>query len=130
MRRQSRHARPPQFVPLDSTLTGYWKFDDATNQTTATDSKGTKNGTLSSTALWTTSGNSYDGIVLTGGTSGSVSIPTFSTTADFTFSAWVKPNAITAEFLYRYRPARATRPSRCTSTVPSNSSPPPPTAQA
>ena len=54
------------FKQNDATLQNLWKFDDATNQTTATDSKGAKNGTLTSTSLWTTSANTNDGLLLNG----------------------------------------------------------------
>ena len=63
------------FHQIDATLHGYWKLDDSTSGTTVKDSSSYgKNGTLTSTALWTTSANMNDGMALTGGTSGSVSV--------------------------------------------------------
>ena len=86
----------PEFVPIDSTLTGYWKLDEGTGTTTADSSGSGKTATLSSSTLWTTSGLENKAVALTGGTSGSLSVPTFSTTSSYTFAAWIKPAAFSA----------------------------------
>ena len=80
----------PDFVPLDYTLQSYWKFDEGTG-TTAYDSKGTKNLTMSASTLWTTASQSYDGMAMAG--SGYASVGSFTATSPFTFAAWIKPTS-------------------------------------
>ena len=78
----------------DTTLKGYWKFDENTG-TTATDSSGNGNtGTLNSGASWT-SGQSGAAVSLDG-VSGYVKIKDgkISTSTTGTISAWVKVNSL------------------------------------
>ena len=85
------------FVPLGTTMSDYWNFDQASG-TTATDYGNERatlhDGTLSSTSLWTTSGMANGAIKPTGGTSGSVSVSSFPISSPFSFSAWVKPTSV------------------------------------
>ena len=120
------------WIPSDITtpsapiLQDYWKFDEDTGTTTSDSGLGgtlTSTATLSSSTLWTTSGEMNSGIALTGGTSGSVKVPSFNTDANFTFAAWIK-NSSAAFPPPSTLPAPPTPPSHFLLIHPENWSPP------
>jgi hypothetical protein len=74
-------------------LVGWWKLDDGSSGTTpitAADSSGNGNtGTLTNSAVWTSSGKISNALTVNG-TNQQVSIPSLGLSSTFSFSFWVK----------------------------------------
>lgn len=85
-------------TPTTSGLIGYWKLDDGSG-TTATDSAGSNNGTLTNSPTWTT--GKISGAVQFDGTNDYIDIPhsaSLDVSSGYTIAGWIKFNSATKNY--------------------------------